>query len=160
MRFITAAMGAAAFSLALLGGAARAPQPSVTPARPAAAPQAVPSATQPAAPAPEKPAPAADPALVVSLASSSFYFIRYDHWSPADERGFGEFLRRIGDSDCATVSGCLHGPGNPFRASDPPSIHFRADCADFPYLLRAYYAWKRALPFSYESAVAAARLYA
>jgi len=26
---------------------------------------------------------------------------------------------------------------------------FRSDCADLPYVLRFYYAWKRGLPFSY-----------
>ena len=32
-------------------------------------------------------------------------------------------------------------------------MHFYADCADLPYMLRAYYAWKNGLPFSYSSAV-------
>ncbi|HEV2563353.1 MAG TPA: hypothetical protein VGT78_14550 [Rhizomicrobium sp.] len=81
------------------------------------------------------------------------YVIRYDHWTDADERGFGEFITAIGQSDCRTVNDCLHGPGNPFRASDPAWIYYHFDCADLPYALRAYYAWKRGLPFSYESAV-------
>jgi len=85
--------------------------------------------------------------------SPGLYQIRFDHWSPEDERGFGEFLTAIGDSDCRTVDRCLHGPGNPFRASDPEGIYFRSDCADLPYVLRFYYAWKRGLPFSYVSAV-------
>ena len=153
---MTATLGAAAFGAAFLGGAAPVPGlngPSPRPSPPPPAP--VPQVAQ-LAPAPVQqptPPPAADPALAVSMASSNLYLIRYDHWSAADERGFGEFLRRIGDSRCHTVSSCLHGPGNPFRASDPPGIHFRADCADFPYVLRAYYAWKRGLPFSYESDV-------
>lgn len=81
------------------------------------------------------------------------YLIRYDRWTDADERGFGEFLRGIGESDCRTVNGCLHASANPFRASDPEGIFFRADCADLAYDLRAYYAWKRGLPFSYVSDV-------
>jgi hypothetical protein len=81
------------------------------------------------------------------------YVIRYDHWTDADERGFGEFVTAIGQSDCRTVNDCLHGPGNPFRASDPAWIYYHFDCADLPYALRAYYAWKQGLPFSYESAV-------
>jgi len=32
-------------------------------------------------------------------------------------------------------------------------MHFYADCADLPYMLRAYYAWKNGLPFSYSTAV-------
>ena len=87
------------------------------------------------------------------VAASSIYYVRYDHWSPADERGFGEFLTSIGDSECHTVDRCLHGPGNPFRATDPEGIYFRSDCADLPYVLRFYYAWKRGLPFAYASEV-------
>jgi hypothetical protein len=85
------------------------------------------------------------------IAPSSLYYVRYDHWSAEDERGFGEFLTSLGDSDCRTVDRCLHGAGNPFRATDPEGIYFRADCADLPYVLRFYYAWKRGLPFAYVS---------
>lgn len=82
------------------------------------------------------------------------YVVRFDHWTDADERDFGEFVQAIGDSGCPTVDACLKGPWNPFRASDTPDIRFYSDCAQFPYVLRAYFAWKRGLPFSYESGVA------
>src|SRR5579862_1669704 len=88
-------------------------------------------------------------------ASSPAYVIRFDHWTDADERDFGEFLAGIGRSGCTTVNACLHDPSNPFQASDPPNIYFRSDCADLPYVLRAYFAWKRGLPFSYEADVEA-----
>ena len=55
-------------------------------------------------------------------------------------------------SDCRTVDTCLHDQANLFRASDPREW-FRSDCADLPYVLRFYYAWKRGLPFSYVSDV-------
>jgi hypothetical protein len=84
---------------------------------------------------------------------SAVYFVRYDHWTEADERGYGEFITAIGESDCNTVNRCLHDPANPFRATDPPGAYFEADCADLPYVLRFYYAWKRGLPFAYVSAV-------
>ena len=80
----------------------------------------------------------------------NLYVVRYDHWTSEDEREFGEFIAAIGESQCHTVNSCLHGVGNPFRASDSPDVHFESDCADLPYVLRAYYAWKRGLPFSYE----------
>ena len=173
MRLVTIALGVAAFGLIYLG-----PLPQI-PARwqawlePAARSQAgtranlrasavVPAAggavighaaqspaTSPAATAQQTP----QPVLTEAMARSPVYEIRYDHWSAADERGFGEFLRSLGDSNCHTVNSCLHGPGNPFRASDPDDVVFRSDCADLPYILRAYYAWKRGLPFSYESEV-------
>ncbi|HJW41957.1 MAG TPA: hypothetical protein VJ476_12105 [Rhizomicrobium sp.] len=100
----------------------------------------------------EPPSPAAAPPLP-TYGPQSYYVVRYDHWTPADERGFGEFITGIGDSGCRTVDACLRGPGNPFRASDPDGIYFRSDCADLPYVLRFYYAWKRGLPFAYVSVV-------
>ncbi|MGD0867640.1 MAG: hypothetical protein ABSA49_19020, partial [Rhizomicrobium sp.] len=97
--------------------------------------------------APAKPAPAVvenRPDLII---------IRYDHWTDADERAYSEFITAIGDSGCRTVNDCLHDPANPFRASDPESMPFRSDCADLPYVLRGYFAWKHGLPFSYEGDV-------
>lgn len=75
--------------------------------------------------------------------------IHSESWSAADERGYGEFITAIGESGCRTVAQCIASPANPFRASDPKGFAFRADCADLPYFLRFYYAWKRGLPFSY-----------
>ena len=138
MRKLAAALGFAAFTITLLGAADQMPQydpmtgPRIAPAPPAA---------QTAAP------------VIVEGYSASTYLIRYDRWTEADERGFGEFVTGLGEANCRTVNDCLHSPGNPFRASDPPGIYFRSDCADLPYVLRAYYAWKRGLPFSYVSAV-------
>ena len=70
-------------------------------------------------------------------------------WSAADEKGFGEFIRAIAESGCTTSVACMRGPGNPYRSSDPASLAFHADCAKWVYMLRAYYASKNGLPFSY-----------
>jgi hypothetical protein len=76
-------------------------------------------------------------------------------WSERDEKGFEEFVARIGESGCRTVHACLTGAtSNPlYRASNPAGMNFYADCADLPYMLRAYYAWKNGLPFSYSTSV-------
>jgi len=84
---------------------------------------------------------------------SALYIIRYDHWTDSDERDYERFIASIGSSPCWSVNDCLHGPGNWFRASDPPDHYFDFDCADLAYVLRAYFAWKRGLPFSFESGV-------
>lgn len=138
MRKLAVALGFAAFTITLLGAADRMPQPG-----PLSAPRITPSQTTPAAPSSQ--------AAIEGY--SSIYLIRYDRWTPSDERGFGEFVTGLGEANCHTVNDCLHSAGNPFRASDPPGIVFHSDCADLPYVLRAYYAWKRGLPFSYVSAV-------
>ena len=75
-------------------------------------------------------------------------------WSEADERGYIEFIEAIGNTRCNTIDRCMKSAANPFARTDPPGVFFAADCADLPYFLRAYYAWKRGLPFSYISSVA------
>jgi hypothetical protein len=94
-------------------------------------------------------------AVPVEAHSSSnlTYVVRHDRWSESDERDYAAFIAAIGDSDCASLNACLHSRANPFAASDPPSRRFESDCADLPYVLRFYFAWKRGLPFSYARAV-------
>mgnify|MGYP001554505182 CR=1 FL=1 len=110
----------------------------------------LPAAFAPSQQSPTQPSAATAPAIAFA---PSTYVVRYDRWTPEDERGFGEFIAAIGQSNCRTIDQCFHGVGNPFHASDPAGIYFHSDCADFPYVLRAYYAWKRGLPFSYVAAV-------
>ena len=76
-------------------------------------------------------------------------------WTESDERSFGEFVTAIGESGCRTFDECLKGPWNIYRASDPKGLFFFADCADLPYMLRGYFAWKNGLPFAYANGVAA-----
>jgi len=85
---------------------------------------------------------------------ASLYVVRSDHWTEQDERGYQHFIAAIGESDCASLNECLHSAANPFAASEPAARHFESDCADLPYVLRFYYAWKMGLPFSYVDAVA------
>ena len=72
-------------------------------------------------------------------------------WSVEDERDYEAFIRGIGESDCETVHKCLtSATANPrFHDKHPPAMQFFADCADLPYILRAYFAWQRELPFSF-----------
>ncbi|HEY0281027.1 MAG TPA: hypothetical protein VGC27_00180 [Rhizomicrobium sp.] len=86
-------------------------------------------------------------------ALTPLYQIRFERWSEIDEKDYGRFIAELGASGCATVDACLHDARNPFRGTDPPGTVFASDCADFPYVLRFYFAWKRGLPFSYESSV-------
>jgi len=81
------------------------------------------------------------------------YVIRATRWTEGDEKEFGQFLTELGESECSSVNRCLHDAHNPFRGSDARGVGFEADCADLPYYLRFYFAWKRGLPFSFVSEV-------
>lgn len=72
-------------------------------------------------------------------------------WDERDEAGYEAFVRAIGRSNCLTLGECLASPANPYRKTD--KRRYSGDCADMAYILRAYYAWKNGLPFSYQRAM-------
>ncbi len=79
--------------------------------------------------------------------ADSMVRIQSDAWTEADERGYGEFIARLGDSGCRTVESCLNGAANPFRASNPPGFEFRSDCADLPYFCASIMPGSGGCPF-------------
>ncbi len=91
--------------------------------------------------------------LATAAHASGPWRITKDHWSAEDEAGFGRFVAAIGASDCSSSQSCLRDPSNPYRKTDQNFVDIDVDCAKWPYLLRAYYAWKNGLPMSYVSDV-------
>jgi hypothetical protein len=69
-------------------------------------------------------------------------------WSAQDEENFGIFIKKIGQSKCNTTDKCLAGPANVLRSEEDMLFTHYSDCADFPYYLRAYFAYKNNLPFA------------
>jgi hypothetical protein len=96
------------------------------------------------------------PVLAVPAQAAPWRIVK-DHWDSADERGFVRFVTAIGRSGCSSSESCLRDPANPWRGSDRRFLDIDVDCAKLPYLLRAYYAWKNGLPFSYVDGVAGSR---
>jgi hypothetical protein len=93
--------------------------------------------------------PAVAPDLPPAVNGGREWKIVKDRWSAEDEAGFERFVQAIGRSNCMSLEGCLQTPANPYRATDDET--FAGDCADMAYVLRAYYAWKNGLPFSYQN---------
>jgi hypothetical protein len=73
-------------------------------------------------------------------------------WTDENEYQFGQFVTKLGNAvenrRCATVTECLNSSANMFYGTDPGGLKLFSDCADLPYYLRAYFAWKSGLPFS------------
>ena len=84
-----------------------------------------------------------------TAAATGTWKITRDHWDAADEDGFGKFVTGFGESDCKSLETCFKSAANPYRDTDPPELKMDGDCADFIFQMRAYYAWKNGLPFSY-----------
>jgi hypothetical protein len=91
--------------------------------------------------------------LCAGNAEAGGWRITRDHWTQADEDGFGKFVAAIGASNCSSSESCLRDPANPYRNTDQNFVDIDVDCAKWPYLLRGYYAWKNGLPFGYVNAV-------
>ncbi len=72
-------------------------------------------------------------------------------WSAGDEDRYSEFVQAIGRSTCTSLESCLAASANPYY--NPGDPEFIGDCADMAYVLRAYFAWKNGLPFSYQNAM-------
>lgn len=97
-----------------------------------------------------------------AFAQSSEWRITRPQWTEQDERNFGDFIARIGAAverrECEMVDGCLRSGANPYAGTDPASLRLYADCADLPYYLRSYFAWKNGLPMSVESSISARKV--
>jgi hypothetical protein len=84
------------------------------------------------------------------------WVITASNWSQQNELDYERFVHNIGIQQCNTLQSCLTSSANPYY-SDPremslfQSVPF--DCAKLPYVLRAYFAWKNGLPFSYTSSI-------
>ncbi|MEI9993302.1 MAG: hypothetical protein WDM91_01810 [Rhizomicrobium sp.] len=91
--------------------------------------------------------------LAGAQAAGGTWRITRDHWTQADEDGFGKFVAALGASNCSSSQSCLRDPANPYRGTDQHFVDIDVDCAKLPYLLRGYYAWKNGLPMGYVDGV-------
>ncbi len=110
------------------------------------------SDSKPVAPPPPAVIVAARP--ILQPAQPGPWRITKTEWTKADEDGFGEFVREIAESGCTTTISCMQSAANFYHDSDPAAFFFHADCAKWAYMLRAYYASKNGLPFSYVDLIA------
>ncbi len=90
----------------------------------------------------------------LAFSQSTPWVITKTEWTAVDEDNYSHFISALGSAKCYTVNDCVRSPANPYRDSDPARAKFWSDCADWPYFLRSYFAWKNGLPFSYTSGVA------
>lgn len=75
-------------------------------------------------------------------------------WDTTAESRYSEFVATIGRAAaagrCRTLALCLNEPAiNPLHEAGTAPLRFHADCADVPYILRAYFAYHHGLPFAF-----------
>jgi hypothetical protein len=82
-----------------------------------------------------------------------------ERWSEEMEDEYGEFVARFGAAvearRCLRFDDCLADPeaNSTYHPAIDGNLTLEADCADLPYLLRAYFAFKKRLPFGFVSAI-------
>jgi len=81
-------------------------------------------------------------------------------WNNSEEALYSEFIKGLGvaikNGVCTTADNCIKNPqANPlFYRNNPQALrNIFADCADLPYILRAYFAFMRELPFVFPQGV-------
>ena len=75
-------------------------------------------------------------------------------WTEKDEKAYSDFVERICDSKYGNLNKFIKDPKvNPFYGEEDKKFNLSPDCADLPYLVRAYVAYKLRLPFSYVSEI-------
>lgn len=94
---------------------------------------------------------AQDAPIPPALNTGKKWEVYKSEWTAADEAGYAAFVQAIGRSNCTSIDACIKDEANPYRSAVDPDLP--GDCADMAYILRAYYAWKNGLPFSYQNAM-------
>lgn len=102
-----------------------------------------------------------------SVKPSATWVVKKDSWSETDELEYSQFIHKLGKAveqkKCGSVNGCLKDETiNPYYeesvdgtdANGNKGFHY-SDCADLPYYLRAYFAYKKNLPFAYVNSIEA-----
>lgn len=92
--------------------------------------------------------------LVATSAQASAWEVVRSVWTEEDEKAYSNFVERICDSKYGNLNKFIRDPKvNPFYGEEDKKINLSPDCADLPYLIRAYVAYKLRLPFSYVSEI-------
>ncbi|MDN5278843.1 MAG: hypothetical protein PWR01_2808 [Clostridiales bacterium] len=75
-------------------------------------------------------------------------------WTDEDEKTYADFVEKLGSSKHSNLNRFIRdAKANPLYGEEDKKFNLYPDCADLPYLLRAYVAYKLRLPFSYVSAI-------
>lgn len=84
------------------------------------------------------------------------WLVKKTEWSQQDEELYRQFIYKMGKSDCKTADQCITSAANILRNEDDMKNTFYTDCADLPYFLRSYFAYKNNLPMSIVSEISQA----
>lgn len=89
-----------------------------------------------------------------STAEATAWKLSRNLWSEEDEKVYSKFVEAICDSKYSNLNRFIKDPKvNPLYGEEDKKFNLSPDCADLPYALRAYVAYKLRLPFSYTASI-------
>jgi hypothetical protein len=79
-------------------------------------------------------------------------------WSDRYEAEFARWVEELFADKKGSLAACLRNPeGNSLYSNEDRNNNLFSDCADLPYLLRAYFSYKKKLPFSFNVTISGSR---
>ncbi len=90
-----------------------------------------------------------------AMAEASAWKLSRNFWSEEDEKAYSNFVVALGRSKYSNLNRFIKDPkANPLYGEEDKKFNLSPDCADLPYLIRAYVAYKLRVPFSYTASIA------
>lgn len=68
-------------------------------------------------------------------------------WTDEEERAYSAWFQRLATKSWRSTNAMLHSDLNTLLDEEDKGVYYYADCGDLPYIIRAYYAYKRRLPY-------------
>jgi hypothetical protein len=94
----------------------------------------------------------------IELGNSSTAWIARNQWNDQYEVEFSAWVQQLFAKKAPTLTACLRNPeANSLYTEEDRNISLFSDCADLPYVLRAYFSFKKKLPFSFTSTISGGR---
>jgi hypothetical protein len=92
--------------------------------------------------------------LVPAVLEAGAWVLSSARWTDQDEKVYENFVQALGESGHGNLNKFIRDARlNPLYGEEDKKFSLSPDCADLPYQLRAYVAYKLRLPFGYVSAI-------
>jgi hypothetical protein len=94
----------------------------------------------------------------INLGGSNAAWNAQQQWNDSYEAEFSRWVAQLFAHKGATLAACLRNPAaNILYSDEDKNRSIYSDCADLPFVLRAYFSYKKKLPFSFTYSISGGR---
>jgi hypothetical protein len=102
--------------------------------------------------------PPSNPGGEINVGGAGAAWTARHQWSDSYEAEYSRWVEQLFADRKGSLAACLRNPaGNSLYSDEDRNLSIFCDCADLPYLLRAYFSCKKRLPFSFNSSISGGR---